>query len=105
MLTDEQIAELDAKYGEVAILRGPAKEYEVVFRRPTRAEYRMFRANINNPAKVSDAQEMLAMACVVHPTRDEYLKLLETYYAIPDTQAFSTAMQRLMKLGAEESTK
>ncbi len=105
MMTADQIAELEAKHGEIAILNGPAGAYQVAFRKPTRAEYRLFRANIHNPQKVAEAQEALGMATVVYPDRTAYVALIEKFYAIPDTKAFSDAMNRLMHLAAEEQGK
>lgn len=105
MLTAEQIAELEAKHGEIAILNGPNGVYQVAFRKPKRAEWKLFRSNARNEAKRADAEEGLSMACIVYPERSEYVALLEKYPAIPDTVAFAKAIERLMALAAEEEGK
>lgn len=107
-ITKAEIDQLEAAHKRVAVVRGRpdpdgATPWEVVFRKPTRAEYKMFRANSHNPATIADAQEKLARACVVHPSKEAFDALLEDWPAIPE--AASGAFSRLMGLAADEDSK
>lgn len=102
MLTEDQIKELEAAHRRVAHVYA-RDQWEVVFRAPTRAEYKRFRSEINNPNTSADAQEKLARTCVVYPTREAFDALLEEWPAIPE--ACSKAFSRLMGLTAEEDVK
>jgi hypothetical protein len=84
LLTSEQIAELEAKHGEIAHLVGKGKKWEAVFRAPNRIEYNRFRSQAHDPKRAPDAQEHLARLCVVHPTREEFGAMLEKFPGIPE---------------------
>lgn len=105
MIPKEKIEELESMHKRIAVLRGvgdpPA--WEIVLRKPSRAEYKMFRAQIMNPAQAPDAQEILVRKCVVFPDAAGFDALLEDYPAIPE--AASEAIKRLTGLGAAEDTK
>jgi hypothetical protein len=117
MLTEEQIAELDAKHGRTAMVRSPGRgpdkkggdpvppgtDWEVIFRKPRSAEYKRFRAANHNPALIADAQETLARQTVVYPSPEAFNALLEEWPAIPE--AASKAFAHLMGLTADESSK
>lgn len=79
-LTDEQLADLEAKVGSIYLFtakarpksrwapeKAPAPEppYQVVFRVANPGEYKHFRAQANNPATKAGAQETLARASIV----------------------------------------
>jgi len=102
-LSDEQIEELRTKHGRIEHVRHKGGQWEVVYRAPKPLEYKMFRKNANNPATSADAQEMLARAIVVHPEREEFAKLLETWPALPE--ASSGAIASLLGLAVEETGK
>jgi len=103
MLSDQEIAELKSTHGRIAHVVGKGNAWEVVFRKPTRAEYKKFKADAANPARQSDAQEMLARSIVVHPSREAFDALLEDYPAIPE--ASSSAIAELVGFGTEEAGK
>lgn len=103
MLSDDQIKELEAKHKRVARCGAVGGEWEVVFRAPNRAEYKRFRAAINNPNTAPDAQEQLARQCVVYPSREAFDALLEEWPAIPE--ACSKAFSRLMGLAVDDDVK
>jgi hypothetical protein len=71
MLSDETIAELEAKHGECVVFhgRGDPPPWSIMIRVPTRGEVKLFRANANNPARGSDAQENLIRAIAVYPDK------------------------------------
>ena len=102
-LTKEQVQEFEATHKRVAHLRGKDGDWEVVIRKPTRAEYKQFRSRTHNPAQVADAQEILARQCVVYPSRDAFDAMLEDWPGIPE--AAGAAFGRLMGLAAEEDGK
>lgn len=85
-LTQEDIDKLEVTHKRIAHLKGNGTPppWEIVLRKPTRAEYKRFRAMSHNPAQVPDAQEVLARATVVYPTREEFDALLEEYPGIPE---------------------
>lgn len=105
MIPKEKIEELEATHKRIAVVRGngdpPA--WEIVMRKPTRAEYKMFRAQLTNPAQAPDAQEILVRKCVVYPDAAAFDAMLEDYPAIPE--AVGDALRRLIGLGAAEDTK
>ncbi len=102
-ITDEQMAELEAKHGRIGRLRGRDGGWECVFRKPTRAEFKAFRARAHNPPQRAEAQEILARSCVVFPSREGFDALLEDYPAICDSSAASELFERLMHGAVEES--
>jgi len=102
-VTDELLKELESKHQRVCHLRGRDGGWEVVFRRPTRQEYKRFKASMHNPQLAPDAQEQLARQCVVHPSKEAFDALLEDFPAIPE--AASEAFSRLMGLAVEADTK
>ena len=91
-LTQQQIDELEEKWKRIAHLKAKGGEWEVVFRKPTRGEYRRFKAQINDPNQQSDAAEQLARVLVVYPSREAFDALLEDWPAIPEaaSKAFLT---------------
>lgn len=77
------LAELEAKHGEIKAVEtvlGLA-----VFRGPTRAEYKRFRASLHDPRKKADAAEALVRDCVVHPDPEEFDRWCDKKPAIPDS--------------------
>lgn len=87
MLSPEDLTELETKYVRIAHLKGKGEPppWEVVLRKPTRAEYKMYRSNMNNPAAKSDAQEnMFRATCVFPPRGSPQDALLDDYPAIPE---------------------
>jgi hypothetical protein len=114
-LSKDQLAELEEKHGRIAHVVGkavssfrepakaPTPSWEVVYRRPRRAEYKLFRANANNPARKADALEILARQCVVHPPPEAFDALLDEYPAI--AEASSDALMDLTSMSADDSGK
>ena len=95
-----------AKIGKSAEERAaikPAPAWEVVFRKPTRLEYKAFRKSAHKAEQAADAQEVLARACVVDPDRKAFDALLEDYPAI--AEAASEAFKEIVGLVGEESEK
>jgi hypothetical protein len=80
------LTELEAKHKRIGIVTHPdTKSWIVVLRKPTRAEYKMFRSNSNNAQKASDAQEILCRSIVVYPpSKEQFDALLEDWPGIPE---------------------
>lgn len=103
MLTEEQIEAFRTSHGRIAHVVGKAG-WEVVFRKPTRNEYKRFRAIANDPAQVANCQEVLARACIVYPEKaTEFDALLDDFPGIPE--ACGKALGELCGMQTEESTK
>ena len=103
MLTEDQVKELETKYGRVAHVVGAGGKWEVVFRKPARAEYKRFRSMSHNPSTVADAQETLCRACVVHPSKEAFDALLEDWPGI--CEAAGKALSELAGIAVDESVK
>lgn len=91
----------------VKVVRAKARNgehaWEVAFKKPTRAQYKQFKAASLDPALRIDAQDQLCQQIVVHPSPEAYLALLEEYPGIPE--ASTEAIQELCGLQAEDSGK
>ena len=109
MLTKEDLAALEATHKRIAHVIGPlgkdgkTAQWECVFRKPTRAEYKRFRSMVNTPGQGGDAGESLARSCVVHPAPEAFDALLEDYPAI--CEASAQDIGKLAGLFADESVK
>lgn len=102
MLSKETVQALEAKHGDILILRGKPgtdgqPKFELAFRRPKRAEYKMFRHNVAKGDP--DAQETLAMQMVVSHSREEVDALLDRIPAMLD----SCSGQLVKWVGLEEA--
>ena len=83
-LSKEEIASLESTHKRVAHIIGRNGAWEVVLRKPTRAEYKRFRSMLHNDAQKADATESLARTCVVYPSREAFDSMLDEYPAIGD---------------------
>lgn len=114
-ITQDELAKLEGQYGRVGHIKGkpypkvgedPSKAapaWEVVLRKPTRAEYKRFRSQSHNPQMVADAQEVLARCCCVFPSKEAFDALLEDYPGIPE--AATPVIKDLLGLSVDESEK
>lgn len=80
------LVELEAKHGRIGVVTSKdGKSWRVVLRKPKRAEYKMFRANTNNPQRAPEAQETLFMQTCLYPEGRAALDvLLEEWPGIPE---------------------
>lgn len=102
MLTDEKIQELETTHKRIAHLRGADGSWEIVLRKPTRAEYKHFRSMAHG-AQTADAQEVLIRKLCVYPDRDAFDALLEEWPGIPE--AAGETIKRLTGMSASEDVK
>lgn len=103
LLTPQQIEEFKASHGRIAHVRGSDGAWEVVYRKPTRAEYKRYRAMCNDPVQKPEAMEVLARSVVVHPSKEDFDKLLDDYTMVADVCA--DRIGALAGLGVDESAK
>ena len=99
-LSQEQLDQLETQHKRIAHVRAKDGSWEVVFRKPTRMEYKQYRASSNNEVKKADAQEALCRQIVVYPAKADYDILLDEWPAIPE--ACGEALRSLLSLGADE---
>lgn len=102
MLTQEDIDKLKAEHGEIWHIKGKGGAWEIVFKKPRRVDYKMFRANIANPARAPEAQEILLRAVILVPKREEFDALLDQYPAIPENTAVGEALIEALGFASEE---
>lgn len=86
MINKEQLSELEATHKRIAHVQGKGTPtpWEVVLRKPTRAEYKHYRSQSNNPAQTADAQEILVRKLVVHPSAEAFDVMLEEWPGIAE---------------------
>lgn len=106
MLTTEQLNEFRAAHPQgIVHLIGKGGAWECVFRAPTRNEYKMYRANSHNAARVADANETLAIQTNVHPGREAFMALLEKFPAIGEAFGGSDELKEITGVAVEEGAK
>jgi len=92
MLTAEELTALEDQHGRVERVVGKNGAWEVVYKAPSRVVYKRFRGLAHDPARKSDAQEMLAFEA-----------LLDKFPAIPEASA--DALGRLVGAETDDSVK
>ncbi len=109
MLTEEQLAEYEAKFpGCVRVLvNGPAGEREVIIRPATRPEWKRFKARQRDPQWQPESTEELITACVVYPDARGFQALLDTpgYAAVADAISQIREINELLGLSVKASAK
>jgi hypothetical protein len=103
VIADNVLDELRAKHRRIKVVE--FNDLTVVFRAPTSAEYKMFRAKAHNPATVANAQEDLARVTVVHPSREAFSAILDEYPALCENAEVLRAFQELTGMTADEFVK
>lgn len=85
VISQEKLAELEAKHGRVGVVsHADGKSWVVVLRKPRRAEYKMFKAHLTEPRRAADAQENLVKQTCVFPDAPTLEALLDEWPGIPD---------------------
>jgi hypothetical protein len=90
MITKEMIATLEERHKRVAHVVSAHKNnegsphWEVVLRRPSRAEYNRFRTQAMDPARKADAQDVLVRQIAVEPAGEAIGALIDEWPAIPE---------------------
>lgn len=101
------IEELQAKHKTIGlVVARDEKSWAVVLRKPNRGEYKMFRANSNNAAQVSAAQETLFKSIALLPDGQQAVDaLLNKWPGIPEACAAAGTFQRLSGMAGTEQGK
>lgn len=98
-----KLEELRAKHPRLRVVEH-ADVGSIVVRPPTRQEYRKYKilAVSDDKQENAIAQETLILDCVIHPTREDFVKLLDTYPGLDSYKPLINAVKELM--GQVEST-
>jgi hypothetical protein len=108
-ITPEKIAELDATHKRASHVHSTrtradgAWEWEFVIRKPTRAEYKQWRAKINSENTASDATEQLIRKIAVLPSGEAFEAMLEDWPAL--AEAAVPAIKAMCGLDADHDRK
>ncbi len=105
MIGQKEIQEFEDKYKRIAHVKGKGEPppWEIVLRKPTRAEYKQFRSQNHNDAVKADSQEILIRKLAIYPTVEQLDALLDDYPAIPE--ACGDALRHLAGLAVDEQGK
>ena len=107
MLSSQELDKLRAE-NPAGIVHLVAKDgkWEAVFKAPNRAQYKMFRANNHNQARVADANEILArQICIFPPTPEAFEALLDKFPAIPEALAQDEEFRAMLGISTDEGAK
>lgn len=105
MLTEDQLKDLESKFPGCARVVGPGEAFEIIVRKPTRQEYRMWRTKVANPQTLPDASEELIRQCAVHPDRAGVEALFNEFPAIAESDGAQAAIKRLTGMSSQEAAK
>jgi hypothetical protein len=85
MIDPKLLADLEAAHGRIGVVTAKNGAWEVVLRKPSRAEYKMFRSLSHNAQKLPEAQEQLfGQTCVYPADRAAREVLLDEWPGIPE---------------------
>lgn len=107
MLSEEQVKSYEAQHGDVAHVIGPKDTptsepaWELVMRRPKKAEYRYYKTQMQGERTKVDANENLLRMIVVYPDSATFDKLLDKFWAIPDSPPVHGALSTFGGLEAD----
>jgi hypothetical protein len=105
-ISPERVQELDTKHGTVAHLKGADGTWEVVVRKPTRAEYKMFRGLASQPESRADAQEALLRRIIVEPEGLTAVDaLFEAWPGIAESKTANAAIEQLTGMASQKQEK
>ena len=112
--TEEQIANLEAKYKRITRVKSREGVWELVIAKPARKDFKRYRSALQNDAQKADAQENLVRTCIAATcingvveldqarARAALDELLDDYPAIYDSDAMARALEPLIS-GAQEA--
>jgi len=102
MLSKEEVEKFEAEHKRVAHLKAKDEAWELVLRKPNRAEYKRFRKEATGDNSDS-AQETLVRQIAVYPSRDALDALFDDYPGI--AEACGKAIRHLCGIEADEQGK
>lgn len=84
----EQVEKATAEHGKKLIQIVCEKHgVTVLVKRPNRSEYKLFRSALNDDVKKVEAAEKLLVNCLVFPSKQEFLDILEDLPGLGDLMA------------------
>jgi hypothetical protein len=86
MMDSAKLEALKAQHGELFVIETDDGE-ALAFRRPTRAEYKRFKANALDEQKRMDADEQLVRAVTIYPDAEGFAALLDRKPALATSMA------------------
>lgn len=103
MLSQEDITKLETEHKRIAVVKAAGGEWQVVYKKPSRAQYKQFRSRINNADLAADATEQLARQLVVYPSAEAFDALLDEWPGI--AEASSKALLHLSGMASDPDVK
>lgn len=76
------IEKAKAEFGDDGVRVVRTGKHEILVHRPSRGDWKRYRKESKDPARSGDALEVFIRACVSHPPREEFDKLLDRYPAL-----------------------
>jgi len=95
---DKLVEDLSAAHGIVHVLESD-EGHVFIIRQPSRADYRKYRAKVNDDKTKADAQEHFFRDVCVYPTGSDLVQLLDAHPAFGDL----LGIEALKIAGATES--
>jgi hypothetical protein len=94
VIPQAKLEALEAMHKRIGVVTHPdGKSWAVVLRKPARSEYKLFKANANNPSTQAEAQEKLFKAtCLIPEGQPAIEALLEDWPGIPEACSKTFAM-------------
>ena len=113
LLTDEQKAGFDAKYGDdrwAIVSKSNRKDpdlldFQIAFRAPTAAEFQLFKSRAVDKSTSGKASEVLIKQCLLHPTREKLDAYLEKWPGIPESDGAQKAIREMTGMVGDEVEK
>lgn len=105
MLTDQELADLEAKYPRAIHVVSPEKEWELVVRPPTRPEVKRYRTQLRDPRYAADAVEILITAAVIYPDPPAFQALLDKYPLLCEGVSTVPGVSDMLGLSVQTSGK
>lgn len=102
-ISPERIQQLETQHGRIAHVMGKDGTWDIVLRKPTRAEYKMFRGMASAPESRADAQESLLRRIVVEPEGAKAIDdLINEWPGLPESDACTKAILMLTGMASEQ---
>lgn len=86
MLTKEVVEELKAKYADRELRKVTTKSGDVVVASPKRGDWQRMQDEVaSKPDKRAETMRTLVRSCVVYPSKEEFLSMLERRPGLTET--------------------
>lgn len=110
LLSEEQILAIRDEHGGkgcITVWESPNEKHQVIVRRMKGVEYERFEQAVaragKNPEKHLKTQRQVVLDCLVHPSREDFGRLLQDYPALNVT--LSEAIMRMSGAAADDDLK